>query len=303
MRSPTISGRGSCSSETAVIADAASSADGTHGGDPALRPIDRFAQCGNVRGRAATAPADGVNSEVTHECCELRREFLRALRIDRFALRPHQRQPRIWNDADERARTLAEIADRVAHLCGTGRTIQTDDLDLERVENGANRTNVGTEQHPPFGDQGRLRLNRDSSHSARKLEVNSRDRCLELEQILHRLEQQEIGAAIDERSCLLGVDVTQPLVRDVGERRIGGGDEHSRRPHRAGDEAWPLRRRVGGTRLSRDLGGAHVDLARALAERVLVELQSRTRERVRLDDIGTRSEIRLVDRSDDLRTR
>ena len=172
---------------------------------------------------------------------------------------------------------FAEIANRVAHLRGTGRAVEPDDVDVQRVERRADRADVGAQQHAPFGDERRLRLNRDAAHSARELAPDSRDRRLELEQILHRLEQQQIDAAFDERARLLGVDVAQLLVRDLRERRIRRRDQHPGRSHRAGDEARALRRRERVAGLARERRRAQVDLARSLAEPVLVELQSRRR--------------------------
>jgi hypothetical protein len=88
---------------------------------------------------------------------------------------------------------------------------------------------------------------------------------------LHRLEQEQIGAAFDERSRLLAIDVAQLLVRDIRERRIGRGDQHSGGSHGARDEARVLRRRDGVAGFSRDCSGLEVELLRSLAEAILVE--------------------------------
>ena len=106
-----------------------------------------------------------------------------------------------------------KIANRVAHLRGPGRAVQADDVDVERVERRADRANIGAQQHAPFGDERRLRLNRHAAHAARELAPDAGDRRLELEQILHRLEQQQIGAAFDERARLLAVDIAQAARR------------------------------------------------------------------------------------------
>ena len=139
----------------------------------------------------------------------------RSFGVDRLALRAHERKAGVGNDADETARVFAKIADRVAHLRGTRRAVETDDVDVQCVERRTDRADVRAEQHPPFGDERRLRLNRHAAHSTRELEPDAGYRRLEFEQVLHRLQQQQIDAAFHERARLLGVEIAQLLVGDL----------------------------------------------------------------------------------------
>src|SRR5207253_1777066 len=68
----------------------------------------------------------------------------------------------------------------------------------------------------------------------------------------------------------------------------------ARGPDRARDEA--ARRRD----LARQLRALDVQLARAVAQRVLVELEARPAERVRLDDVAARVEVAAVDAGHDV---
>ncbi len=183
-------------------------------GSPPHR-CDRIAQRGDVRGRRSAASADRFYSEIANEGTQLGGKLVRALGIDRFAVRSHQRKAGVRNDADEAARVLAKKTDRVAHLPGTRRAVEPDDVHRERVERRSNRANVGTEEHATFGDEGGLSLNRDAPQSALELEHDSRYRRLEFEQVLHRLEHEQIGAAFDQRPRLLAVGLAQFRVGNV----------------------------------------------------------------------------------------
>ena len=203
--------------------------------------VDRGAQRGDVRGRRAAASADDVDAEIAKRKRRARARALRAL-PDRSSRRcgPISGSPALGMTLTNARERSHKITNRVAHLRRPRRAVQADDFDVERVEHRANRANVGAEQHAAFGDQRRLRLNRHAPHAARELAADSGDRRLELQQVLHRLEQEQIDAALDERASLFGVNVAQLLEGDVRERRIGGRDEHAGRAHRSRDETRTL---------------------------------------------------------------
>ncbi len=122
------------------------------------------------------------------------------------------------------------------------------------------------------------------------------DRCLHLEDVLRRLDDDQVGAAFDEPLGLLREDVGERAEGDVAERRVVGRGQEAGRPDRAGDEAT-----LAG-RLARDLCCLHVDLERVLAESPLLELQPRGLEGVGLDDLRAGVEHRRVDAFDDVGT-
>ena len=107
----------------------------------------------------------------------------------------------------------------------------------------------------PLGDQRRLRLNRNAAHAARELARDAGDRGFDFEQILHRLEEQQIDAALDERARLLAVDRGEFLEGDLRERGIRRRDQHSGRAQRAGDETRAIGRRVRIGGFARDARG------------------------------------------------
>ena len=79
------------------------------------------------RGSAATA--DRVDAEIPHEGAEFARHLVRALGVDRLALRTHERQAGVGNHRDETARRVDEVAHRIAHVRRAGRAVQPDDVD------------------------------------------------------------------------------------------------------------------------------------------------------------------------------
>ena len=119
---------------------------------------------------------------------------------------------------------------------------------------------------------------------------------LDLEDVLRGLDDDQVGAALDQPLGLLGEDVDQRPEADVAEGRVGRGGEEAGRADRAGDEAL----RAG--RLAGDFGRLGVDLHRVLAESPLLELQPRALEGVGLDHLGAGLQHRGVDALDHVGT-
>ena len=113
-------------------------------------------------------------------------------------------------------------------------------------------------------------------------------RRLDLEDVLGGLDDDQVGAAVDQPARLLGEDLDQLAERDRAQGRVVGGGQVAGRADRAGDEA-----RVPGG-LAGDLRGLGVDLERVLAEAPLVELDPRALEGVGLDHLGAGLEHRGV---------
>ena len=131
------------------------------------------------------------------------------------------------------------------------------------------------------------------AHAAVELAHDAGDRGLHLQQILARLEQQQIDAALDEVARLLAVELGEFVEGDLRERRIGRRDEHARRAHRAGDEARPLRRRRSGRHASRASRGRAWLISAVWSPRPYSSsLRRESRERVGLDDVRAGREIR-----------
>ena len=103
---------------------------------------------------------------------------------------------------------------------------------------------------------------------------------LDLEDVLRGLDDDQVGAALDQAPGLLGEHLDELGELDLPESGVVAGREEARRTDRAGDEAIL----TGG--LAGDLGGLDVDLERVVLEPPLGELQPRGLEGVGLDDVG-----------------
>ena len=124
--------------------------------------------------------------------------------------------------------------------------------------------------------------------------ARAEDGGLDLEDVLRGLDDQEVGAAVDQALGLLGEDLDELAEADLAQRRVVRGGEVAGRADRAGDEA------VLADRAARDLRGLAVDLVRVLAEAPLVELQAGGLERVRLHDLGADLDHGAVEVLDDV---
>ena len=183
----------------------------------------------------------------------------------------------------------------------SGRAVEADDVDRQCVERRADRADVRAEQHASRDVQSRLRLDRNAAQSAPELAHDPRDRRLHLQEILARLDQQEIDAAFNQRARLFAIERRELVEGDARERGIGRRDEHPRRSERAGDKTRTLWRRERVRGLARDLGGAAIDLDRTVAEAELVELHARSGKRIGFEDVRAGLEIGAVDRFDHVR--
>ena len=77
--------------------------------------------------------------------------------------------------------------------------------------------------------------------------ARAEDRGLDLEDVLRGLDDQQVGAAVDEARGLLLEDLDELAERDLPERRVVGRGQVAGRADRAGDEALLA------DRLARDL--------------------------------------------------
>jgi hypothetical protein len=134
---------------------------------------------------------------------------------------------------------LAEEADRVAHVLGAGRAVQAEHVDAERVDRREHRADVGAEQHlAAVGQQGDGDLDRQRPAGRLERLAGAEDRRLDLEDVLRRLDDDEVGAALDEALGLLGERVGELAEGDVAERRVVRGGQEAGRADRAGTKRF-----------------------------------------------------------------
>jgi len=124
--------------------------------------------------------------------------------------------------------------------------------------------------------------------------ARAEDRGLDLEDVLRRLDDDQVGAALEQAAGLLGEDRAQLGEGDLAQRRVVAGGQMARGANRAGYEA------TFAGRLAGDLGCPAVDLERVLVEAPLLELDAAALERVGLEDVGAGLEHRAVDALDDV---
>ena len=67
--------------------------------------------------------------------------------------------------------------------------------------------------------------------------AGAEDRRLDLEDVLRGLDDDQVGAALDQAPRLLGEDLDELGEGDVAERRVVGRGQEAGRADRAGDEA------------------------------------------------------------------
>src|SRR5437870_3324277 len=120
--------------------------------------------------------------------------------------------------------------------------------------------------------------------------VDAEERGLHVERVLLRLEEEDVGAALDEPHGLLGERRGDLVEGDAPGHRDGLGA----RTHGAGDEARALGRLELRARRAGETGGGGVDLAHLVRQPVLRERDARAAEGVGLDDVGARGEVALV---------
>jgi len=240
--------------------------------------------------RGAATAADDRDVVALDELLERRRQRLGRLREDRLAVRALVGDAGVRDAGHGDGRVRPHEPDRVAHVLGPGRAVEADGVDAERDERRQHRLDVGAEQHlAAVREQRDLGLDRDAAADALEGVTRAEDARLDLEDVLSGLDEEQVDAALEQPLRLLGEDLPQLREADVAERRVIRGGQQAGGADRAAHEALLADRAAG------DLGGATVDLERALAEPPLVELEPRRLEGVGLDDLGSRLDHRAVD--------
>ena len=120
------------------------------------------------------------------------------------------------------------------------------------------------------------------------------DRRLQLQDVLDRLDDQQVDAAVQQAAELVEEDVGELAAGVLAEHGVFGGGEQPGRADAAGDEAVL----AGG--VAGEAGRGEVDLVGAVAETPLRELEAAGLERVGLEDLGAGGDHRGVDVADDV---
>ena len=248
-------------------------------------------------GRGAAAAADDVDEAGVGEFRQQRRhEFGRLVVAAELV-----RQPGIRIGADERVGDAPDLGDVRAHLLGAERAVEPDREWRGVPDRIPERRRRLAGEQPPRAVGDRAGDHDRHADAARLADVGDRgDRRLGVERVEDRLDQQEIGAALDQPVDLLGVGGAQLVEGDGAEARIGhiGRDRGGAvgRADRTGDEARPAvlaLRDVGGA--AREPRALDVELVRELRHAVVGLRDAGRGERVGRDDVGAGAEIGEMD--------
>ncbi len=106
-------------------------------------------------------------------------------------------------------------------------------------ENGQHRRRVGSEQHPPGHVERHRGHDRDRTARRRDGSASAEHRCLGLENVLLRLDDQEIGTTCDECGRLLQEDRNQVAKAQAAHRWIARRGQEAGRTDAPGDKASP----------------------------------------------------------------
>ena len=223
-------------------------------------------------------------------------------RIHRFADARVERQAGVRDHRERKRRVLGQIAHRLAHVLRARRAVEPDDVDAERLERRHRAGDVGAEQHAAADVERDLRLHRNAAAELREEPLEAGDGRLHLEDVLRRLDEQDVDAALD-----------KVLAPGRGNSRASSSNVMlPRAPGRCSTGACPSgpssRRRTAGlsgvaylsARRARESRGGDVDVADLVAEPPFLEPARRRLEGARLDDVAPDREERLVDRLDDV---
>ncbi len=145
---------------------------------------------------------------------------------------------------------LRQIPQVLAHLRRTGRAVQPDQVDAERLEGGQRGTDLGTEQHRAGGLHRHVGDDRDPATGLLHRPLAADDRGLRLQQVLAGLHEDRVGTTVEHAQCRLTVGVAQHSERCVAE----GGQLRTRthRPdHHAGHAVGTGAHLVGDSRARR----------------------------------------------------
>ena len=265
---------------------------------PRHRPDPRDQLTDVLRRRTATSPdhADAVLADEARELCRHRHRLQRVVR----ATVDVDRQAGVGDAGDGQRRVRCDVADRLAHVLGSGGAVEADDIDVQRLEDREHRGGVGAEQHPAGDVERHHGHDRNRTRGFCRGVASGEDRGLCLEDVLLRLDDEQIGTAEDERRGLLAIDGHEVREPEPAHRRIARCGQESGRPHAPRDEARaPILRVLVGNPPG-ELRGGHVQLGGDISLAPLLQARARGLKGAGLDDVAARIEEAPMDALDDL---
>ncbi|OQA22664.1 MAG: hypothetical protein BWY63_00704 [Chloroflexi bacterium ADurb.Bin360] len=183
---------------------------------------------------STTAPPHRANTP----CSKLRHCYRKCpwrQSIDRFAA-DVLRHPRIGHNTNRSSAECDQPSYRITHLLWTGRAINAHDIHRQCRKCRRYRYDIRSGQHPSTRIERNLRLQWHAQIQTPESTPNAVNRCLELEQILLRLKQQNIYPTLQQSlrgfSIHLDQHIKARLARDIFQR-----EQPPRWSHRARHKA------------------------------------------------------------------
>ena len=278
--------------------------DGEAGGDRAgRRPFDGAGDGRDVLRGGAAAPAEDVDEPALRELAEQPRRLVRRLVV----LAERVGQPRVRVAAHPALGDGGQLGEVRPHVAGPEGAVDAHAERLRVADGDVEGVDGLSRQRAPATVGDRHRDHQGHGGAARGEHVLDGDEGrLRVQGVEYRLDEQQVAAAVEEAARLLGVGVAhgvegarpQARVVDVGRDREGA----VRRPDGPGHEPGPVRGAAGpvvgrGLREPRRLD---VQLVGQSLEPVVGLGDGGAAERVGLDDVAARLEVRVVDAADDV---
>ena len=257
-------------------------------------PADAGDDLAQVLGcRAATAP-DQADPEIGDEPGVRVGELPGAERVP-GAVTGQLGQAGVRHAADRDRRVTRQVAQVFAHLGGAGRAVQADHVDAEGLQGGQGRADLRAEQHRAVRLDRHLGDDDDVPPGGGDGAAGPDDGGLRLQEVLGRLDQQGVHAAVQHRRGLLVVGVPQGGEVDVPE-----GGQFRPRSHRPQHEPGAFGRGVGVGGLAGDDGTGVGEFGDPVLLVVFTQVAVVGAERVGLDAVDTDVEVGVVDSPDDV---
>ena len=166
-------------------------------------------------GRPA-ASANNRDVMLGHEFKKIVRERFRFEQINGLPIHV-KRKPGVGDARNGKRGLFAEDADGLAHVLGSGGTVQTDDINAETFEDGERGFDVGAEQHASGRIERHLSLDRQISLSLVEGFMNAGDGGFDFENVLRSFDEQQIHTAADQADSLFSKNVGEFIEADIGK--------------------------------------------------------------------------------------
>ncbi len=259
---------------------------------PRSHAVDRGHDLADVLGRRAATAADDVDEAVARELAEEAARVLGLLVV----LAERVRQAGIRMAGDPGRCQLGEVLDVGPQLRRAERAVHADHERLCVLHRDPERLDgLPREVAAALVDGGERKPERQVGRSI----LRGDDRSLGVQRVEDRLDQEQVDAALAQRSHLLGVRLGDLVERGGAERRVvhprGKRERDVERSDGAGHETVEL---VGD--LPREPRSLERHLGGDVLERVVGLADPRRREGVGGGDVGAGLEVRAMDLADDL---